>query len=92
RMNEPLKYDPWSSVLERTYLNFKWTAEAKKHTYVDREEIGPDFVEGAVLSYRNGDNNIQRCRANVPGRIIIQKGIDRNRIVRVVVSTSTNPW
>ncbi|CAI2199133.1 2679_t:CDS:1, partial [Funneliformis geosporum] len=88
-MNEPFA---WSSVLERTYLNFKWTVEAKKHTYVDRFSIRPDFVEGAVLSYRNGDINTQRCRANVPERIIIQKVINGNQIVRVVVSTSTNPW
>ncbi|CAI2169831.1 18651_t:CDS:1, partial [Funneliformis geosporum] len=92
-MNKLLKYDAWSSVLERNYLNFKWTVEAKKYTYVDRFSIRLDFdfVEGAVLSYRNGDNT-QWCRANVPERIIIQKVINGNQIIRVVVSTNTNPW
>ncbi|CAB4486902.1 hypothetical protein RhiirA1_448070 [Rhizophagus irregularis] len=47
-MDEPLDYALWSSVLERTYLRFQWSEEAKKHTYIDRYYVTPHDVEEVI--------------------------------------------
>ena len=82
----------WALVLEKTYLKFDWTFEAKKHTYVDRAFIKPDAVESILISYRNLDPTTQRCRdKNYPEteRVIIQQKLSDRKLLRVVINPTT---
>ncbi|GBC09792.1 hypothetical protein RclHR1_09100005 [Rhizophagus clarus] len=93
-MDLPLNFKKWSKVLEKSYLQYIWTSESKKHTYVDRSKIGPKVVEGVLTSYRNCNPNTQRYRDNYypeTERVIIQQKVD-NKLLRVVINPRTNPW
>ncbi|GBB88557.1 hypothetical protein RclHR1_01510008 [Rhizophagus clarus] len=79
-----LNTEKWIEVLERTFLNFNWSPEAKRHTYEDRYHYTPADVEDVLFSYTNSDPSTQRCRAKTSKRQVIQQEFpDRDQVVRV---------
>lgn len=71
QMDEPLDYALWSSVLERTYLRFQWSEEAKKHTYIDRYYVTPHDVEEVIEMYFN--------------TVIVKKFRRKNNIAKIII-------
>ncbi|RIA88520.1 hypothetical protein C1645_826256 [Glomus cerebriforme] len=92
-MDLSTNYQTWTSVLEANFLKFKWTLEAKIHTYDDRTQINPNAVENVLLLYINQDPSTQRCKDEKhPDREIIQQKISDKHLLRVVVNSTTEPW
>jgi hypothetical protein len=92
-----IDYKEWSSVLEESYLKFIWSFEAKKHSYVDRSNVEVKAVERVLISYKNSDSSVQRCRdKSFPEteRVIIQQKFRNNDklLLRVVINPTTDPW
>ncbi|CAB5380626.1 unnamed protein product [Rhizophagus irregularis] len=42
----------WASFLEKTFLNFNWTENAKVHTYTQRTLFTPKQIENLLLEYK----------------------------------------